>query len=82
MSQQFNFSDEERSHLERELQTYLQAELDLEIGRFDAGFLLDFIGRKIAPAFYNRGVYDAQTLLETRLEQIREDILGLEKYPD
>ena len=82
MADAYSFSDQERSHLERELQTYLETELDLEIGRFEAGFLLDFIGKTIAPAFYNRGLYDAQTLIGERLEQIREDLLGLEKQPD
>lgn len=73
------FTSDERNQIEIRLKAYLKQELDLDIGQFDAGFLLDFIMRDIGPAFYNRGLYDAQALLEKRLEAMREDILSLEK---
>lgn len=77
------FSSDERSELERKLQLFLRDELGHDLCRFDAGFLLDFIDQHIGPAFYNRGVYDAQAILESQIEQIRDDVLGLEKpLPD
>mgnify|MGYP001281390616 FL=1 len=79
MSSEIKFSETERIALEEKLQKYLSDELSLEIGRFDAGFLLDFITNQLGPAFYNRGVYDAQALLEQKIAEIRDDVLSLER---
>ena len=42
-------------------------------------FLLDFFAREIGAFFYNRGLYDAQTLLASRMEIVAEAIYELEK---
>ena len=63
---------EEREILCRKIQLYMREELDQEVGQFDAGFLLDFFAEEIGTFFYNRGLYDAQAILETRLENIAE----------
>ena len=73
------FSKEERDAICRRIQMYFQEELEQEIGLFDAGFLLDFFAEEIGPYFYNRGLYDAQALLESRMEQVAEAIYELEK---
>jgi uncharacterized protein (DUF2164 family) len=73
------FSKEERDAICRRIQLYFQEELEQEIGQFDAGFLLDFFAEEIGPYFYNRGLYDAQALLESRMEQVAEAIYELEK---
>ncbi len=73
------FSTEERTILARKIKSYVVAELDLEIGDFDAGFLLDFFTKEIGPYFYNRGLYDAQALLSKRIDEIGEAIIDLEK---
>ena len=73
------FSTEERDAICRRIQLYFQEELEQEIGQFDAGFLLDFFAEEIGPYFYNRGLYDAQALLESRMEQVAEAIYELEK---
>ena len=74
-----SFSKEERDAICRRIQLYFQEELEQEIGQFDAGFLLDFFAEEIGPSFYNRGLYDAQALLESRMEQVVEAIYELEK---
>ena len=61
------------------MQRYVEEELDLEIGQFDAEFLLDFFAKEIGGYFYNRGLYDAQAVLEKNIEEIGESILQLEK---
>ena len=73
------FSSEERAALVQQLRLYFTEELDQEIGQFDAEFLLDFISDELGPYFYNRGLYDAQAVLEKRMESVAEAIFELEK---
>ncbi len=76
---EITFTPEEREVICRKIQRYLREELDQEIGQFDAGFLLDFFAEEIGSYFYNRGLYDAQAVLESRLENIAEAIYEIEK---
>ena len=73
------FSEEERALLVRRIQLYFREELEQEIGRFDAEFLLEFIAEELGAYFYNRGLYDAQAILEKRMETLAEAIYELEK---
>ncbi len=70
------FSKEETERLTRKIQLYFNDELDQELGQFPARFLLDFFSEEIGPYYYNRGLIDAQQVLETRLS---EAIYELEK---
>ena len=54
------FSAEDRAVLVDKIKAYCAEELDVELGGFDAGFLLDWIAREMGPAFYNQGVLDAK----------------------
>jgi len=76
---EIKFSAEERDALCQRIQRYFQEEMEQEVGQFDAGFLLDFFAEEIGAWFYNRGLYDAQAILESRLENIGEAIYELEK---
>ena len=76
---EIKFSDEEKQAIGLKVQRYVEEELDLKIGQFDAEFLLDFFTKEIGEYFYNRGLYDAQAILETKIEEIGESILQLEK---
>ena len=73
------FTPEERDIICRQIQLYFKEELDGEIGQFDAGFLLDFFAEEIGSYFYNRGLYDAQAILQSRLENFGEAIYEIEK---
>ena len=73
------FNKDEKEILSRKLQMYLKEELDFEVGQFDAVFLLDFIGEEIGAYFYNRGLYDAQALVESKLESITDAFYEIEK---
>jgi len=75
------FNAEEKADLISRLQDYCDAELDRELGSFEAAFLLDFISETMGPYYYNRGIYDAQTLLQQQLEQVGESIYELEQVP-
>ena len=76
---EIKFTTEERDVICRKIQLYFHEELEQDIGQFDAGFLLDFFAEEIGAFFYNRGLYDAQAILETRLENIAEAIYEIEK---
>ena len=71
---EIEFSKAEKEVIVRKIQTYFQDKLDQEIGRFDAEFLLSFFSEVIGPYYYNRGLYDAQALIEKKLETIAENL--------
>ena len=76
------FSKDEKELIVQKIQHYFSAELDQEIGQFDAEFLLDFFSEEVGSYYYNRGLYDAQSILESKLENIAEAIYELEKPTD
>jgi uncharacterized protein (DUF2164 family) len=76
---EITFTREEREVICRKIQLYFQEELAQELGQFDAGFMLDFFAEEIGPYFFNRGLYDAQAILENRMENIAEAIYEIEK---
>jgi len=76
------FTKDEKEHIIRKVQLYFSEELEQQIGQFDAEFLLDFFTEEVGAYYYNRGLYDAQTILESRLENIAEAIYELEKPTD
>ncbi len=68
------FSKAERDDLIDKLARYLDRELDCEASALQLGFLLDFISEKMGPRFYNQGVRDAQTLFQSKLEDVVYEI--------
>jgi uncharacterized protein (DUF2164 family) len=79
---EIEFTKEETDLIVKKLQLYFQEELDSEIGQFDARFLLEFFAEEIGNYFYNRGLYDAQAILERRLEDITDAIWELQKVTE
>jgi len=76
---EIEFTRDEKSIIARKIQLYFQEELEQEIGQFDAEFLLDFFAEEVGSFFYNRGIYDAQAVLEDRLQNITEALYEIEK---
>lgn len=76
-----DFNAEEKADLIERLQNYCEVELDRELGSFEAQFLLDFISQTMGPFYYNRGIFDAQALLQEQLENVVECIYQLEQIP-
>ena len=79
---EIKFSSEEKTLIVAKLQRYFSEELKQQIGRFDAEFLIDFISEEIGGYYYNRGVYDAQTVVAARLEDIGDQLFQLERRTD
>tara|TARA_B100000809_G_scaffold265673_1_gene325249 strand:+ start:153 stop:407 length:255 start_codon:yes stop_codon:yes gene_type:complete len=76
------FSGDEKKVIVGRIQTYFREELNQELGGFDAEFLLDFFAEEMGAYFYNRALYDAQAILERRLEDFGEAVFELEKPTD
>ena len=76
------FSNEEKETLVHKLSDYFRDNFDQELGQFDGEFMLDFISKEIGPYYYNRGLFDARAILESRLELLTEAIYEIEKPTD
>lgn len=66
------FSSTETEQLVVKIQRYFEQELDQDLGQFDAEFLLDFFSKEVGAYFYNRGLFDAQTVVSAKLEHVSE----------
>ena len=75
------FNAEEKADLIDWLQNYCDTELDRKLGSFEAEFLMDFVSKTMGPFYYNRGMYDAQAMLQEKLEHVGESIYELEMNP-
>ncbi|WP_373084359.1 DUF2164 domain-containing protein [Zhongshania sp.] len=73
------FSAEEKAMIIDKVQRYFVAELDQDIGKFDAEFLIDFFSEEVGAYFYNRGLNDAKAVLEEKLASISDDLYEIEK---
>jgi uncharacterized protein (DUF2164 family) len=77
MMSKIEFFRGEQEIVVRKVQLCFKEELDQDIGQFDAEFLLDFVAEELGAYFYNRGLYDAQAILQSRLESVAEAIYEL-----
>ena len=76
------FSKAQKDSLVLKLQRYFAAELDQELGQFDADFLLDFFAKEMGAVYYNQGLYDAQAILNDKIADISDAIYEIEKPTD
>ena len=76
------FNPQEKNSLVDKIKRYFEAELNQEIGQFDAEFLLDFFSEKVGGYYYNRGLADAQLAIRSKLDDIESEIDSLEKPTD
>ncbi len=73
------FSEEEKAVLVQKIQSYFDKSLDMELGQFDAEFVLQFFAEEVGAYFYNQGLADAQAALASRVDLIQDAIYELEK---
>jgi uncharacterized protein (DUF2164 family) len=76
---EIKFSKDENDLIVSKIRKYFIAELDQEIGSFDAEFLIEFFAKEIGPYFYNRGLSDAHTLFSEKAEEIGYLVQELEQ---
>lgn len=80
--ERINFTPDEMAILVSAIKAHFEQELDSEIDRFDAEALVRFFTKELGSYYYNRGLYDAQQVLDERLESVRAAILELEEPTD
>jgi uncharacterized protein (DUF2164 family) len=68
-------SKEQRADMVSAIKNYFLTEREEELGDLAAGLILDFIVEKLAPEFYNQGVYDSHKFMEMSIE----DLLSIQK---
>jgi len=73
------FSRQQQDVLAAELQRWLTENTSAEIGRFEAGFLLDHVSQLLGAYWYNQGVRDAQAVLAKRVDEIQGALEQLEQ---
>ena len=73
------FPRQEKELMAQKVKVYFRDELNQDIGGFDAEFLVDFFAREMGGFFYNRGLYDAETLITEKVSEISDQLLELEK---
>lgn len=61
---------EQTELLVSKIKDYFEQELDQDIGGFEAEFLIQFLAREVGPYFYNKGLTDAQVLLNEKIEDL------------
>lgn len=74
-----DFTPSQRQELSERVRAYCSNEFSIELGRFEAEFLVDFFNREIGPYYYNQGLLDAQAALAKRMDDVKEAIMSLEK---
>ncbi|SMQ59312.1 Uncharacterized conserved protein, DUF2164 family [Devosia lucknowensis] len=73
------FSRDETKAIVGDIQDYFREELDQSIGAIPAEMLMQFFAEKMGAYFYNRGLYDAQALVRKKLDDVSDEIFGLER---
>ncbi|CAM3173917.1 MULTISPECIES: DUF2164 domain-containing protein [Vibrio] len=73
------FTQQQKEGLTEALQKYCADELGIELEQFDAWFLLEFVTNKIGPVYYNKGLSDAQSVIERKMLDIADELYQIEK---
>ena len=73
------FSSEQKTALVNKIQGYCEQQLDIEVGQFDAEFLLDFFSEEVGAYYYNQGLQDAQAVVQNRIDSIADELYEIEK---
>ncbi|RYE11058.1 MAG: DUF2164 domain-containing protein [Hyphomicrobiales bacterium] len=73
------FEKQQRADIVGKIQRYFVQELDGQIGAIPAELLLDFFAENIGPHYYNQGLADAQVVFTRSLDNVNDEIYGLEQ---
>jgi uncharacterized protein (DUF2164 family) len=61
---------EQRTEMVSSIKKYFKQERGEEVGDLGASLILDFVIGKLAPEFYNQGVYDSSKYMGDRIEDM------------
>ena len=68
-----------KAEIVSKIQKYFTAELQHEIGGFEAEFLLDFFSAQVGNYYYNQGLVDALKAFEGKIEEFADIVYQLER---
>jgi uncharacterized protein (DUF2164 family) len=74
-----SFEKPERAVIVGKIQRYFADEMEQEIGTIPAELLLNFFTETIGPFYYNQGLADAQAVFAKSLDNVNDEIYGLEQ---
>jgi uncharacterized protein (DUF2164 family) len=63
-------TDERRERMLRSVRKFFADELDLELGDFAAGRVLDFFAKELGAPVYNQAIQDARAHLQSKLDDL------------
>lgn len=73
---------DEKTKIAERLQRYCENDLDIELGQFDAEFIVDHIAQSLGITVYNQALSDAQKVIEAKIMDINDELYQLEKYEE
>lgn len=76
MSKKMELSKEKREEMISLIKYYFLKERGEDLGDLASTLILEFFVEKLAPEFYNQGVYDSYKYFRDRVE----DLLEIQKY--
>lgn len=74
-SNNIKLTKERKDEMVAAIKSYFLNEREEKLGDLAAGLILDFIVEKLAPEFYNQGVYDSYKFMGEKVE----DLLAIQK---
>ena len=80
--QDLKLDKDTRARLNQQIRQYLSDELDSDIGNMEADFLIDFLTKSLGASFYNLGLKDAQALIARKMDDINDELYGMEQPDD
>ena len=70
---------EQESEATLKIKRFMEDRFELKLGSFEVAEILELFATEVAPHYYNRAIFDTQTLLKERFESIESDLWSLEK---
>ncbi len=77
--EKIEISREEKTKVAEQLQSYCADELDIDVGQFDAEFIVDHIAQSLGKVIYNQALTDVQQVLDRKFMDINDELYQLEK---
>lgn len=77
--QEVKLSKEARALITGKIQDYFLNEHDIELGNMDADAILRFFAGELGGLYYNCGLRDAETVFQSKLEDISDTLYGLQQ---
>lgn len=78
---EINLDAKLKEELVTTLKQYLTDEFDIQLGNFDAQFLLEFFEHQFACHYYNQGLADALQAFEGKVGEVADLVYELEQRP-